>query len=86
MPYIKQIDRDKFDLNLLNMEICNHIQTPGELNYIITNICKFYIKRNGENYQHYNDIMGALEGVKMELYRRQISVYEDSKIIENGDV
>jgi len=33
-----------------------------------------------------NDAIGALEGAKLELYRRVISKYEDKKIMENGDV
>jgi hypothetical protein len=41
---------------------------------------------NGENYQHFNDVLGALEGAKLELYRRRIAPYEDTKIVENGDV
>lgn len=45
-----------------------------------------YIKTKGESYQTYNDIMGALEGAKLELYRRKIGIYEDKKIEENGDV
>jgi hypothetical protein len=34
----------------------------------------------------YNDAIGALEGAKLELYRRYVSAYEDDKIKENGDV
>ena len=34
----------------------------------------------------YTDIKGALEGAKLELYRRIASVYEDQAIIRNGDV
>jgi len=28
----------------------------------------------------------VLEAAKLELYRRQVAVYEDAKIFENGDV
>ena len=38
------------------------------------------------NYALYNAVIGVLECAKMELYRRQISPYEDRKIAENGDV
>ena len=31
-------------------------------------------------------IIGALECIKMELYRRGVSEYEDKKILENGDI
>lgn len=60
--------------------------TPGELNYSFTQMCLAYLSRKGTSYQAYNDILGALEGCKLELYRRKISNYEDKKIEENGDV
>jgi len=31
-------------------------------------------------------VIGVLESVKMELYRRKIADYEDEKCEENGDV
>jgi hypothetical protein len=58
---------------------------PGELNFALTQLIKFYLGEE-PNYQRYNDVLGALEGAKLELYRRKIAGYEDSKIIENGDV
>ena len=76
MPYIKQQDRE---------DLANPL-TAGELNYKITMLCKQYLEVKGEKYQHYNDIVGALEGAKLELYRRKVSTYEDEKIQENGDV
>jgi hypothetical protein len=84
MPYIKQKDREKFDypLNTLNQI---GIDSPGELNYLITKLlCLYMIK--GKNYQHINDVLGALEGAKLEFYRRVAVDYEEKKIKENGDV
>jgi len=40
----------------------------------------------GLSYTFINDCVGALEGAKLELYRRVASPYEDKKIAENGDV
>ena len=40
----------------------------------------------GNSYATINDIIGALEGAKMEFYRRVVAPYEDEKIKENGDV
>jgi hypothetical protein len=79
MPYIKREAR--FDLDKGRLPI-----TPGELNYILTSEIQRYIYCRGENYQSYNDIIGALESCKLELYRRKIAPYEDEKIKENGDV
>jgi hypothetical protein len=58
----------------------------GELNYLITKLLLAYVKENGKNYQIINDCLGALEGAKLEFYRRLAVDYEDIKIDENGDV
>lgn len=60
--------------------------TAGELNFVITEAIRKYLGLKGESYQTYNDIVGALEGAKLELYRRKVAPYEDKKISENGDV
>ena len=58
----------------------------GELNYEITRLIKEYWGFHGPNYQCINDIVGALEGAKLEFYRRVAVPYEEKKIKENGDV
>lgn len=80
MPYIKQDDRERL------LEKGERPQTAGELNYILTTVCLAYLVTKGESYQTYNDILGALSGCTQELYRRNISVYENKKIAANGDV
>lgn len=57
----------------------------GELNFQITILLIEYFKTHGR-YQAINDILGALEGAKLEFYRRVAAPYEDKKILENGDV
>lgn len=59
---------------------------PGELNYVITKLCCEYALGGPLNYEVINDVIGALEGAKMEFYRRIVAVYEDQKKEENGDV
>ena len=89
MPYIKQEDRKKFeDLNIKDLKmvglLCN---SSGELNYALTKICLGYLNKLGcIRYSTINDIIGVLECIKHELYRRVVSHYEDLKIKENGDV
>jgi len=78
MPYIKKEDRPP--MAWTTSKNC------GELNYGITLLINNYMSEKGESYQTYNDIMGALEGAKLELYRRKIAPYEDKKCEENGDV
>ena len=79
MPYIAKKRREELDLKF-------DPKTAGELNYVITSQLTNYIFLNGESYQTFNDIIGALEGAKLEIYRRLIVPYEDRKARENGDV
>ena len=61
-------------------------ESPGQLNYLFSKIIKSYLDKWGESYQIYNDVIGALEGCKLELYRRRVASYEDEKRWKNGDV
>lgn len=79
MPYIDKKDRK-------SIYIGRSPKTAGELNYSITKILIDYLDSKNECYQTYNDILGALEGAKLEIYRRKIGFYEDEKIEQNGDV
>lgn len=79
MPYIKQSAADEISKG-------RKLETPGELNYVITVMCLDYLDSKGLSYQTINDIVGALEGAKMEFYRRAAAPYEDKKILEHGDV
>ena len=80
MPYIPKKDRER----LLAKEIS---RTPGELNFQITDLVnKFLYEANAENYAGFNAVVGTLECVKLELYRRRIAEYENAKIKQNGDV
>jgi hypothetical protein len=60
-------------------------KTAGELNYQLTMMIKDYLA-DKTGYQHYNDVLGALEGCKLEFYRRMVAPYEDVKKELNGDV
>ena len=82
MPYIKPERRQEF----ANKNNSTEMETAGELNFILTTICKNYMRHKGLSYQTINDIVGALEGCKMEFTRRVTNDYEDSKIKSNGDV
>ena len=78
MPYITGDRRGWIDSGCLP-------ETAGELNYTLTMIVKSYLGAS-PNYQRYNDVVGALECCKLEMVRRRLNSYEDSKIAQNGDV
>lgn len=77
MPYIKKERR------YAAVEIAP--KTPGELNWAITRLLQRYIGKD-QSYTRFNDCLGALEGAKLEFYRRVAVPYESKKMVENGDV
>ena len=79
MPYITQERREAIGTG-------DEPVTSGELNFVLTQTILGYFKQRGGNYRVINDILGALEGAKLEFYRRIATPYEDTKIKENGDV
>ena len=99
MPYIKQEKRDKlisYDISqkydtsgspsdIIHIEL-SQIDSPGDLNFIISTLLFHYVEDKGESYQIYNDLIGALECAKLELYRRHVARLEDQKIETNGDI
>lgn len=88
MPYIKPENRDKFEDAI--KRLLDHLETKngcnvGELNYVISSIV-WSIFDSKPSYTLGNNLMGVLECVKQEFYRRRLAGYEDEKIQENGDI
>lgn len=79
MPYIPQNRRDE----ILETGL---VLTSGELNWKISNAISAYLDTRGLSYNTINDIIGALEGAKLEFYRRVAVPYEEEKLTQNGDV
>lgn len=97
MPYIKREDRDLLDPwiddlfgamlvdNRVEGAEANRELKAGEYNYIITRLANYFLAEKGLNYANVNELIGALECAKLELYRRVAAVYEDKKIKQHGD-
>lgn len=79
MPYVTEEVRELLDGGA-------PMTHPGHLNYLITMLLKRYWTNSSQNYSAINDIVGAVEGAKLEFYRRVAVGYEEKKIQENGDV
>lgn len=88
MPYIKREDKERvlgvFHHTRFSID---RIENEGELNYALSVLIDEYLRSGGGvNYAKINEVIGALECAKLEVYRRVAAPYEDRKIAENGDV
>jgi len=84
MPYIDNEQREKIDPVVEQLR--DILGSMGDLNYTITRLCDAYLTtEEGIRYSRLNDLVGALECAKLELYRRVAAPYEDLKAQENGD-
>lgn len=89
MPYILKEKRAVLDPAVLKLaeafrKLDDDGNFAGNLNYVITRL--FSALYPNPNYQRFNDIVGALECCKLELYRKKTAPYEDIKEQENGPV
>ena len=80
MPYIEKDKR----LNLVEGNVTP--STAGDLNFVITKKILEHIALVGKTYTNYNAVVGVLECAKLEFYRRAVELYENEKIVQNGDV
>lgn len=96
MPYIKEEEREVLDICIDKMIGCiydnqtslnnphdfqNHL---GRINYCFSRILAGLMKE--PSYNKIAMITGVLENIKQEFYRRIAEPYEDTKILENGDI
>jgi len=84
MPYIARQLRTA--RTMVELRCLPELVNAGGLNYVLTQVCLAYLCKHGHCYQRFNDIIGALEGAKLEMYRRMVGPYEDEKKTINGDV
>lgn len=85
MPYITDDERFKYDFAIDSLVDKLEKQPVGHINYVISRMFWRLFKKN-RSYTFGNNLMGVLECVKAEFYRRKLAPYEDEKMIENGDV
>lgn len=87
MPYVKKEKRVELD-KIVNQILALMEKIPDEdrdgcLNYLFTKTLKSLYR---PSYFNYERVMGLLECIQQEFYRRLIAPYEDSKMREHGDV
>lgn len=90
MPYIHFSKRLEFDQEIDNLvakiKDKNNDDLAGTLNYIISRLTWKLCTDSCLCYARMNTIIGALECVKTEFYRRIAAPYENKKIDSEGDI
>ena len=79
MPYVTPENRRRLSEGSVEPHM------PGTLNYCITVMVDRYLGPS-PNYERLNAAIGVLACAQAELYRKVVSVYEDRKCAENGEV
>jgi predicted transcriptional regulator len=87
MPYIKPEERPQYKVHV-DM-LTDAMYDAGHLNYVIFAAVKAYLNRtnaSSKSYEKIRDLRAELRECHDEIGRRILAEYEDSKILENGDV
>jgi len=91
MPYITDDKRKLLDdeIAALAKKISDNIEASdieGTMNYVITALLNKCMIDDAPRYKKINQVVGVLECVKQEFYRRLAAPYEDKAIAKNGDI
>lgn len=88
MPYIKKEKRAILDPAVEELVEAfvklDDAGFAGNLNYVVSKLLADLYP--APNYQRFNDMVGAQECCKLELYRKRIAPYEELKERENGPI
>jgi hypothetical protein len=87
MPYIEKKDRDDLDPKIIEIVewLRRHDFSAGCINYVISQIMVHWFKYC-PRYVTICKIMGTLQCVAAEFFRRHAAGYENQKAAENGDL
>lgn len=93
MPYIKKVDRTKYDPTIDELadilySLDNNVLI-GDLNYVLFRLAGLLCQDSDEkdvNFARIATVLSAMEESAKEFRRRALVPYEKDKIQENGDV
>ncbi len=88
MPYIARTDRARYQSaieELARLVPQDRMTRPGHMNYIISLLIN-RVYGESMRYADHNEVVGLLNCVQQEFYRRFTAPYEDEKIDQEGDL
>ena len=88
MPYIARKDRAQYQTaidELAKLVPPDRMARPGHMNYIMSLLIQ-RVYGGSMRYADHNEVIGLLNCVQQEFYRRFTAPYEDEKIEQEGDL
>ena len=88
MPYIKNESRGQYENLLTELAAIipsDPMERPGHINYLVSKLLEKVYGKN-MRYAHHNEVIGVLNCIMLEFYRRKTVPYEDEKIASEGDI
>jgi len=88
MPYIGRKDRGQYQeilTELAKLVPSDRTMRPGHMNYIGSLLIE-KVYGSSLRYADHNEVVGVLNCIEAEFYRRKTAPYEDVKIKEEGDL
>jgi hypothetical protein len=88
MPYISRSERKQYQevLSVLAEIIPqDRMLRPGHMNYIVSLLIQ-KVYGTQLRYADHNEVVGVLNCIALEFYRRKTAPYEEVKIKEEGDL
>ncbi len=88
MPYIARKDRLQYQRaldELASLVPQERAARPGHMNYVISLLIR-RVYGESMRYADHNEVVGLLNCVQQEFYRRSTVPYEDEKIAQEGDL
>lgn len=83
MPYIKDVDRERYSTSLATIP---SIRTKGELEYVVFSLMQYYMNNRVHDYNNLHDTVYAVQHCADEFRRRFLDAREDKAREENGDI
>jgi hypothetical protein len=88
MPYISRSERKQYQEAIAALaEIVpqDRMLRPGHMNYIVSLLIE-KVYGTQLRYADHNEVVGVLNCIALEFYRRKTAPYEEVKIKEEGDL
>ncbi len=86
MPYIKQLDREKYNKIIDAIASVGNIETKGDLEYLVFSLMIKFMNTREKRYSTLHEVVYAVQHCADEFRRRYLDKREDEARETNGDI